>query len=73
MKISTEELRQALKEVREEELNLLLKICEDKKIEQRIETSQKRMDQKKIHRLAHKKSVGKSGQELRRLFLSYRL
>ena len=27
MKISTEELRQALKEVREEELNLLLKIC----------------------------------------------
>ena len=55
MKISTEELRQALKEVREEELNLLLKICEDKKIEQRIETSQKRMDQKKIHRLAHKK------------------
>ena len=47
MKISTEELRQALKEVREEELNLLLKICEDKKIEQRIETSQKRMDQKK--------------------------
>jgi Ca2+-binding EF-hand superfamily protein len=28
MKISTEELRQALKEVREEELNLLLKICE---------------------------------------------
>lgn len=31
MKISTEELRQALKEVREEELNLLLKICEDKR------------------------------------------
>ena len=57
MKISTEELRQALKEVREEELNLLLKICEDKKIEQRIETSQKRMDQKKIHRLAHKKKA----------------
>ena len=55
MKISTEELRQALTEVREEELNLLLKACEDKEIEQRIETSQKRMDQKKIHRLAHKK------------------
>ena len=55
MKISTEELRQAWTEVREEELNLLLKVCEDKEIEQRIETSQKRMDQKKIHRLAYKK------------------
>ena len=29
MKISTEELRQALKEVREEELNLLLKISKN--------------------------------------------
>lgn len=54
MKISTEELRQALTEVREEELNLFLKAGEDKDIEQRIESS-KRMNREKIHRLTHKK------------------
>ena len=55
MKIRAEELRQALKEVREEELNLLLKACENKDIEQRIESSKKRVNQQEIHRLAHKK------------------
>ena len=55
MKISTEELRQAMTEVREEELNLFLKACEDKDIEQRIESSKKRMNREKICRQARKK------------------
>lgn len=55
MKISTEELRQAMTEVREEELNLFMKACEDKDIEQRIESSKKRMNREEICRQAHKK------------------
>ena len=55
MKISTEELRQAMIEVREEELNLYIKACEDKDIEQRIESSKKRMNREEICRQVHKK------------------
>lgn len=55
MKINTEELCQAMTEVREEELNLFKKACEDKDIEQRIEFSKKRMNRKEIYRQAQKK------------------
>lgn len=54
MKISKEELRKALIEVREEELDSILKVCEDKDLEKKIETSRTRMDIDKIHRQAQK-------------------
>lgn len=54
MKISKEELRKALMEVREEELDSILKACEDKELEKKIETSRKRMDIEQIHRQAQK-------------------
>lgn len=54
MKISKGELRKALIEVREEELDSILKTCEDKELEQKIEMSRKRMDIDKIHKQAQK-------------------
>ena len=54
MRISKDELRQALTEVREEELDAILKVSEDKGLDQEIEDSKKRLDIEKIHRMAQK-------------------
>lgn len=54
MKISRDELRQALAEVREEELDAILKVSEDIGLDQEMEDSRKRVDIEKIRRMAQK-------------------
>ena len=54
MKIRNDELRQALAEVRDEELDAILKVSEDIGLEQEIEDSKKRVNLEKIHRMTQK-------------------
>lgn len=61
MKISRDELRQALAEVREEELDAILKVSEDKGLEQEIEASKRRVDVEKIHRMVQKQEKRRWG------------
>lgn len=67
MKISNDELRQALAEVREEELDAILKFSEDKGLEQEIEDSKKRVNIEKIRRMAQKQEKRHWGMRLPRV------
>lgn len=67
MKIRNDELRQALAEVRDEELDAILKVSEDKGLEQEIEDSKKRVNLEKIHRMTQKQEKRLWGMRLPRV------